>query len=264
MDTSIRLNDKTAIISGACSSIGRATALRLTECGCNVALVDSPSKSGDRLVEEISNQREVHERRGRAGFIPTSYKDTSSVQDVASRSAEMFGGIDIFVDANMFDENLIFAKDFSLEKLDESIQINLRSTLLLTHKICEFLKGRKKGRIIYLIQDLHRIGFEGDTLSASTRTGLIHFTKGLAKELFSDNVTVNCLAVGPTEEYILKKKPGSKSLQGSLDEILKSAKPNRIIEPNEIANAICFLASPMGSAITGQTISVSGGLTFLS
>lgn len=251
------------VLLNSCSSVGRAIALGLTECGANVALVDHRESENSRLAEDIMNQREVNEKRGRAGSIFTNWKDEKSVQDVISRCAEAFGGIDILVDANCHEKDLSFSKDFDVEKLNELIQMNLRASLVITHKAVQFLKGRKRGRIIYLLQDLYRLGFEGDSLSAATRTGLIHFSKVLSKELHGDNVTVNCVATGPTEEYLLAKRPG-KSLKAAQDDLLSHLKPSRVVENVEIANLVCYLASPLASSITGQTLSASAGLTFVS
>jgi NAD(P)-dependent dehydrogenase (short-subunit alcohol dehydrogenase family) len=264
MDSTFRLHDKTCVLTNPTTTLGRAIAQALASYGANVALVGPASREIQRLAEDIMNQREVREDAGRASAIEVAMNQPSQLQDAVGKAAEQFGGIDMYVDNSMIDRPHSFLKDFSLNKLDELLEVNLRSTLVLTHKVSQFLKARKKGRILYLLQDLHRLGLEGDATSAVSRTGLIHFTKSLARELHNDNVTVNCLAIPPTEEYLLQKAPSAPSLQAAFGEVLKNVGPSRMIEPADLAQTICFLLSPLSSAISGQTLSASGGLTTLS
>ncbi|MEQ1875962.1 MAG: SDR family oxidoreductase [Bdellovibrionia bacterium] len=261
MDSDFRLSDKTAILTNPTTSVGRAIAIQLANFGANVALVGPPSRELNRLADEIMNQSEVNEKAGRAAAVEALPTQHTQLQDAVAKAAELFGGIDIYVDNGMLERPLSFLKDFSLHRLDELIEHNLRSTMVLTHKVSQFLKARKKGRIIYLVQDIHRLGLEGDALSAISRTGIIHFAKCLAHELNTEAITVNCVAVPPTEEYLLQKVPKSPSLQAAFDELLKNKGSFRMIEPADLAQTVCFLASPLSSPITGQVISASGGLT---
>lgn len=263
MDSDFRISDKTAIITNPATSVGRAIALNLASFGVNVALVGPPSRELGRLADEIMNQREVKEKAGRAAAIEALPTQHTQLQDAVAKAAELFGGIDIYIDNGMLERPLSFLKEFSMHRLEELIDHNLKSTLVMTHKVSQFLKARKKGRILYLLQDVHRLGIEGDALSAASRTGIIHFAKCLAHELNQDGITVNCLAVPPTEEYLLQKAPKAASLQVAFDEVLKNKGAFRMIEPADLAQTVCFLVSPLSSSITGQVLSASGGLTTL-
>jgi NAD(P)-dependent dehydrogenase (short-subunit alcohol dehydrogenase family) len=264
VESTFRLHDKTVLLTGAGTNLGRAIAQMLAGYGANVALVGNNSRELQRLAEDIMNQREIKESAGRAAAIEAAPNQHAQLQDAVAKAAELFGGIDIYIDNSMTERPLNFQKDFSLTRLDELIDINLRSVMVMTHKVTQFLKARKKGRILYMIQDMHRTGHEGDSISAVTRTGLIHFAKCLAHELQPENITVNCLAVPPTEEYLLQKAPKASSLQAAFDEVLKSGKPFRMIESADLAQTIGFLVSPLSSTISGQTLSASGGITTLS
>jgi 3-oxoacyl-[acyl-carrier protein] reductase len=156
-----------------------------------------------------------------------------------------------------------FTQGFSEAKFDELIQSNLKTSLLMTQKACEYFKVRKRGRIVYLLQELHRAGFEGDAISGLTRLSLVSFARSLAREFVQDQVTVNCVAVGPTEEYLLQKLPGAKSLQTAHQELFKANPGVKISDPNEVANVVAFLASPLASGVTGQCISAAGALSLL-
>lgn len=264
MESDFRLQDKTAILTNANSSLGRAIAQNLASRGVNVALVGSNTRELGRLADDIMNQREIKEHAGRAAAIEALPNQHGQLQDAVAKAAELFGGIDIFIDNALMERPLSFLKEFSTHRLDELLDHNLRATVVLTHKVAQFLKARKRGRILYLVQDLHRLGFEGDALSAVSRTGIMNFAKSLAHELSVEQITVNCLAVPPTEEYLLQKAPKAPSLQAAFDEVLKSTGTFRMIEPADIAQTVCFLVSPLASTITGQTIAASGGLTTLS
>ena len=104
------------------------------------------------------------------------------------------------------------------------------------------------------------MGFEEDALLALTRTGLEGYTKTLAKNFVADAITVNSVGVGPSEDYLLGKSPTAKSVQAAQEELLKNYGAFKPTNAMDVANVVCFLASPLASAITGQTLSASGGL----
>ncbi|MGE3974301.1 MAG: SDR family NAD(P)-dependent oxidoreductase [Bdellovibrionales bacterium] len=260
MDTSIRLNDRTALVTGATTSYGRAIALRLSEYGANVALADTNAKTGERLAEEIMNQREVHEKRGRAVFLGLPNLENKNIEDLAGRAAEAFGGVDIYIDTWSFAASTKLGTEFDIAKMDELIQANLRAPAILSQKVVPFFKARKRGRIIFLIPELARMGFADDALLALSRTGIEGFSRTLAKNFVQDPITINCLGVAPSEDYLLQKFPSAKSVQAAQEELLKNYGGFKTVEVTDVANVACFLASPLASSITGQTISASGGL----
>ncbi len=262
-ENSFKLQDRTAILTGPCSTYNQAIAMRLTQLGANVALVDRNIEKTERFATQLMDAREVHERCGRAVAIQADLSKPHHVQDAITRAAEAFGGLDIFIDGLMISFVQKFREPTALDDLDRIIDVNLRSPLMFTHGVMRFLESRKRGRIIYLLHDLSRLGFENNSLMAATRTGLVQFSKTLARELVQTNVTVNCVALGVTEDFLLSQNRESTSIQAAQDVLLKQYPHALMTEPERMANVVAFLSSPLGAGINGQTIAVSQGLSLL-
>jgi len=258
--TSLKLSEKTVLITSGCSSVGRVLALRLSELGAHVAMVDGPGKGGDRLSEEILNFREVHEKRGKAAFFEATYANKEAMLDTVGRAAESFGGLDILVDAQMLDIQNNFSGANKNKSFDTHLNSDYKTSLMLTQKAHDIFKVRKKGRIILLVQETHLSGIDN---TGPSREGILQFTKSLARDFINEQVTVNCVSVGPTEEYLLQKVPGAKSIQAAYQELFKDSPQVKIADPNDVANLVAFLVSPLASGVTGQCISASGTLTLL-
>jgi NAD(P)-dependent dehydrogenase (short-subunit alcohol dehydrogenase family) len=276
MDASFKLSERTALLTGPCTTINQAIASKLTSLGCNVALVDRNIEKSSRFAEQLMNEREVNERNGRAVAIQADLSKSHHVQDAASRAAESFGGLDIFIDGLMTTDVREFREPTALDDIDRLIDVNLRSPLMMTHAVLKFLEGRKRGRIIYLQHDIVRLGIEKNGLLAATRGGLSDFARTLAREVAVNNVTVNVVSVGVSEEFLIQQTnpPGAPGARGqgaattqsktSINDslaVLKQSFPRAtMMEPDRVANLIAFLASPLGAAMTGQTIAANQGL----
>ncbi len=262
-ESSFKLQDRTAILTGPCSTYNQAIAQKLTQLGANVALVDRNIEKTQRFAAQLMDQREVNERYGRAHAIQADLSKPHHVQDAITKAAETFGGIDVFIDGLMTTIVSPFKAPSALDELDRLIDVNLRSPILFTHGVMRFLESRKRGRVIYLLHDLARTGFGNNSLLAATRTGLTQFAKTLAREAAAANVTVNCVALGLTEEFILAQHEETISVQAAQDKLAAEIPHATLTEPERMANLVAFLASPLGAGITGQTIAVSQGLSLL-
>ncbi len=284
IDASFKLSERTALLTGPCTTINQAIASKLTSLGCNVALVDRNVEKSQRFAEQLMNEREIHERYGRAVAIQADLSKSHHVQDAASKAAESFGGLDIFIDGLLTTDVREFRDPQALEDIDRMIDVNLRAPLMMTHAILKFLEGRKRGRIIYMQHDIVRLGLEKNGMLAATRGGLSDFARILAREVAPNNVTVNVVSCGVSEEFLLQQTnpptmpgtrgdgaPGSRvennspaqnrvSVNDSLAQLKQSFPRAGVIDADKVANLIAFLASPLGSAMTGQTISVNQGL----
>lgn len=269
VETSFKLQDRTAILTGPCHSFNQSIALKLTQMGANVALIDRNVEKTQRFAEQLMDAREINERYGRAVTIQADLSKPHHVQDAISRAAESFGGIDIYVDGLMTTDLKLFKDPTALQDIDYVIDVNLRSVMMMTHGVLRFLESRKRGRVIYLMHDIVRLGLPSNSLMAATRTGLTAFARTLAREVAADNVTVNCVGIGVTEEFLLQYGAllsGGKPLniQEAQAKLLQLYPMATMTEPDKIANMVAFLASPLGSGVTGQTIAVSQGLSQLS
>jgi NAD(P)-dependent dehydrogenase (short-subunit alcohol dehydrogenase family) len=263
-ETSFKLQDRTAILTGPCNSFNQAIAYKFTQLGANVALIDSNIDKLQRFANQLTDAREVNERYGRATAIQSELSNPKKVIEAVTKAAEAFGGIDIFIDGFMTTAVKRFRDPLALEDLDKMIDQNLRATLLTTHGVLRFLESRKRGRIIYLMHDLARMGFPQNSLMAVTRSGLSAFARTLAREAAEFNITVNCVAMGTTEEFLLSQVgTETVSIQEAQGRLLQIQPNAQMIETEKIANMVAFLASPLGSGITGQTIAVSQGMSLM-
>jgi NAD(P)-dependent dehydrogenase (short-subunit alcohol dehydrogenase family) len=263
-ESSFKLQDRTALITGPCTSFNQAIAMKLTQMGTNIALVDRNVEKIQRFAEQIMDAREVHERFGRAVALQADLTKPHHAQDAIGRAAEAFGGIDIYIDGLMTAPVKRFRDASTLEELERVIEINLRVPLLLTHLVLRYLEGKKRGRVIYLMHDLPRTGFQHNGLMAASRSGLSTFVRTLSREAAEYNITANCVSLGLTEELLLSQNGESSSVQSAHAKLLESLPGAPLTEPERIANLVAFLASPLGAGITGQTIAVSQGLSLLS
>ena len=266
-ESSFKLQDRTALITGPCNSFNQAIAVKLTQLGTNVALVDRNIEKSQRFAAQLSDAREINERYGRAVAVQADLSKPHHVQDAISRSAEAFGGIDIYIDGLMTTDVKRFKDSNALEDLDRMIDVNLRAPLLMTHGVLRFLEGRKRGRIIYLMHDIVRLGLANNGLMAVSRTGLTAFARTLSREVAENNITVNCLAIGVTEDFLMGQNPtdtSKTSIQEAQSRLAQTYPQAVLMDTEKIANTVAFLASPLGSGITGQTIAVSQGLSHLS
>lgn len=266
-ESSFKLQDRTAVVTGPCNTTNQAIAMKLTQMGANVALIDRNVEKMQRFATQLMDMREVQERYGRAVAIQADLSKLHHVQDAITRAAESFGGIDIYIDALTITEVKPFRDPGALDELDRMIDVNLRSPLMTTHAVLKFLEGRKRGRIIYLMHDIARMGFQRNSLLAVTRTGLSAYARTLSRELSENSITVNCIALGITEEFLLAQQaPGEPptNIQELFSRVAKVYPAAQMVEPEKVANMVAFLASPLGSGVTGQTLAVSQGLSFLS
>jgi 2-hydroxycyclohexanecarboxyl-CoA dehydrogenase len=263
-ETSFKLQDRTAVITGPCNSINQSIAMKFTTMGANVALVDRNIERTQRFAGQLMDAREVHEKYGRAVAIQADLSKQHHIQDAVGRVAEAFGGIDIYIDGLMITTPKPFHDPTALDELERVIDVNMRSPIMVTHAVMKYLGARKRGRIIYLIHDLARLGLPNNGLLAITRTGLSAFARTLARELHDLNVTVNCIANGVSEELLLAQpnENPQASIQDALTKLNRLFPQAQVTEPEKIANMVAFLASPLGSGVTGQTLEVSQGLSF--
>ncbi len=257
----LKLGDRTVLLTGATTSIGHGIAHALSELGANIAILDKNAEKVERLATQINDAREAKEYRGRAAAYATDLTKSHHAKEVISRVVEGFGGIDIYIDGLTLARNLTFESEEFFTELDRFLDVNLKSPLFITQQVLKFMKGRKRGRILYLIQDMSRLGYEGETLSSVSRLGLVGFSRSLAREVASYNITVNCLAIGPTEEYLLMRDPKASSIHQAQQDLIKQIPQAKMMQPDDISGVISFLVSSLSSGITGQTIVVSGGLT---
>lgn len=248
-----RFEGKTAIVTGAASGIGEATARRLASEGAAVAIADLNQQKGAEVAESIA------QGGGRAIAVHVDVTDAAAVKEMTGRALEAFGKLDILVSNAGWDRAGPFA-DTDEELWDRVIAINYRGHLATCHAAIPHMREHG-GRIVTVASDAGRVGSSGEVVYSGAKGAVIAFTKGLAREVARFGIHVNCVAPGLVDTPLLAGiAEGNQKL---VDAIVRSIPLRRTGTPDEIAAAICFFASPDATYITGQTLSVNGGLTML-
>jgi 3-oxoacyl-[acyl-carrier protein] reductase len=243
------LAEKTALVTGASRGIGRAAALELAKAGAKVAV----NFAGNRTAaEEVVSMIEA--AGGQAMLVQADVGNAADVEAMVKAVVERFGRIDILVNnAGITRDNLIMR--MKEEDWDAVIHTNLKGIFNCTKAISKLMMKQRYGRIINMASVVGVMGNAGQANYAAAKAGVIGFTKSMAKELASRNITVNAVAPG----YISTDMTANLPEQAKLD--LQSQIPlQRLGNPEDVAAAVLFFVSPGADYITGQTLHVDGGM----
>jgi 2-hydroxycyclohexanecarboxyl-CoA dehydrogenase len=250
------LSGKSAIVTGAGSGIGRAIALRLGAEGVVVGVFDINASGASETAAAI-------ERAGsKAIALTCDITDYSAVTAAVTRFEGAIGrGTDILVNNAGWDTPIPFLKtDEAFWK--KVTAINWFGPLHVTHAVAQGMAARKAGRIVNIASDAGRVGSSGEVVYSGCKGATIAFAKALARELARSNVTINTVCPGPTATPAMDAFVGSgEAGQKIRDAMVRAVPLGRIGEPDDYPGLVAFLASDDAAFITGQTISVSGGLS---
>jgi len=245
----VRLENQNAIVTGAGRGIGQAIAVRLASEGARVACVSRSEENAKRTADELNAARPDS-----AKAYTVDVADRAAVQKVGAQILEEFGQIDILVNNAGVTRDAL-AMRMSIEDWDIVINTNLRGAFNFTQAILRSMVKQRSGRIINISSVIGLIGNAGQTNYAASKAGLIGLTKSLARELASRNITVNAVAPG----FITTNMTAG--LSDEIKNTIQSKIPlGKTGTPEDIANAVAFLASVEASYITGQVLCVDGGI----
>jgi 2-hydroxycyclohexanecarboxyl-CoA dehydrogenase len=247
----VRLEGKTALVTGGASGIGAATARRLAAEGARVAIGDIQDGPARELAAELD---------GLACRLDVT--ETGSVRTAVAGIEESLGPIDVLVN-NAGTDRFAFFVNTDEELWDFVLGVNLRGVMAVTHAVLPGMQQRRSGSIVNVASEAGRVGSQGSVVYSAAKAGVIGFTKAIAREAARYRVRCNAVAPGPIETPLLNAAP---AMLGEIGERLKQGMVNatalgRIGEPDEVAAAIVFLAGEDASYVTGQTLNVSGGLS---
>jgi 2-hydroxycyclohexanecarboxyl-CoA dehydrogenase len=245
---------RVVFISGGGRGIGRAVAIRLAAHGDEVAVGDI---RGDDAAETVTA---IEETGGRALAVSLDVTDSGSVAGAIEQTLDLLGPVEVLVNNAGWDEMRPFVETDE-PFWDRVIEVNFKGCLRLTHATLPGMVERKWGRIVNIGSDAGRVGSSFESVYSGAKGAVIAFTKTIAREVARTGVTANTVCPGPTDTPMLAEVasagPGEKII-----EAMKRAVPmKRLGTPEDVAHAVAFLASDEASFITGQTLSVSGGLT---
>jgi 2-hydroxycyclohexanecarboxyl-CoA dehydrogenase len=248
------LKDRSVLVTGGANGIGAAIARRLAEEGCAVGILDHDGKGGERVAAEIKAAG------GRASVYTADISDYEAVARAVAAFETSASPVAFLVNNAGWDRAQNFL-DTTPEFWRKVVAINLYGPLNVSHIVLKGMAARGFGRVVNVASDAGRVGSSGEAVYSACKGGMIAFGKTLARELVSKGVIVNTLCPGPTDTAILRS-----FLEGpdgaKIAEALKRAVPmRRLGVPEDYPGIVAFLLSDDAAYITGQTISVSGGLT---
>ena len=247
------MNDRVAFVTGGGRGIGRAICERLAAEGAIVVVADLDGASA------LQTATAIEASGGRARGLTVDVAEYGNVRDAMREARDALGPIDILVNNAGWDKMLAFV-DTNPEFWSRVIDINLRGCIHCCHAVLDQMIPRNAGKIISIASDAARVGSTGESVYAACKGGVISLSKSLARELAPHRINVNAVSPGPTDTPLIQGMVAEGA--GKLVDALRRAIPfRRLAEPAEIAGAVAFFASPDADFITGQVLSVSGGLT---
>ncbi|HET9717886.1 MAG TPA: 3-oxoacyl-ACP reductase family protein [Pseudolabrys sp.] len=246
----MRFDEKIAMVTGGASGIGRATVMEFARSGATVICADVNAAKGEELKKEASSTNL------KIDYVAIDMSNSESIRAAAAEVLKKYPRIDILVNGAGWGDIQPYIQN-SPDFINRVIAINLAGPAHLTQALLPPMIAANAGKIINIASDAGRVGSSGETVYAGAKGGLIAFTKSLARELARYSINVNCVCPGPTDTPMLATRP-----EKLREAFIKAIPFRRFAKPEEIANAVLFFASPRADYVTGQVISVSGGLTF--
>jgi 2-hydroxycyclohexanecarboxyl-CoA dehydrogenase len=249
------LKGKAALVTGGGRGIGRAIALGLAREGAQVAVLDILEDNATAVAREI-------EAMGVKGLaLGVDLTRRAEVDRAVADTLAQFGQLDIVVNNAGWDKLELFL-DSEEETWEKILAINFKSILYVCKAALPSMVQRGSGKVINIASDAGRVGSTGEAVYAGTKGAIIAFSKTLAREMARHRITVNVVCPGLTETPLLQGiRAQSPKTEKVIEAVTRAIPLGRVGQPEDIAGAVVYLASPAADFVTGQTLSVSGGLT---
>lgn len=245
----ISLKEKTAVITGSARGIGRAIAEKLAAAGASIVISDILVEDGEKTAKEIKEKYGVETL-----FISSNVADSQSADELVSKAHEAFGKIDVFVNNAGITRDTLLLR-MKEDDFDKVIAVNLKGTFNCTQSVLKKMIKQRSGSIINIASVIGLMGNVGQANYAASKAGVIGFTKSVAREGAPRGVRANSIAPGFIKSdmtHILNEEVQK--------QILSQIPAGEMGTPEDVANAVLFLASDLSSYITGQTLTVDGGM----
>lgn len=251
--TNTGLAGRVAVVTGAAGGIGRAIAAALYAEGASVAVADLNGDAADAYAAELAAGGQ-----GRALGVRVDISSSADVSAAIGLVERELGPVEVLVNSAGIDviEPFVESKEETWRRI---VEVNYLGPVVCTRAVLDGMIERGYGRIISISSDAGKVGSSGEVVYSGTKGGIIAFSKALARETAAKGITVNCVCPGPTETPLLGQI--AERSQKMYDALAKAVPMRRLGQPADIAPAVVFLASDGAAFITGQALSVSGGLT---
>ncbi|MGH8821926.1 MAG: 2-hydroxycyclohexanecarboxyl-CoA dehydrogenase [Rhodoferax sp.] len=250
-----RFENKTVVVTGGGGGIGGATCRRFAQEGAKVAVFDMNLEAAQRIAAHITSAG------GTAVALKCDITDRTAVDAAVAATETQLGPIDVLVNNAGWDVFKPFTKTEPAQ-WDKLIAINLTGALHMHHAVLPGMAARKGGRIVNIASDAARVGSSGEAVYAACKGGMVAFSKTIAREHARHGITVNVVCPGPTDTALFADyKEGAGNPEKLMEAFTRSIPLGRIGQPEDLPGAILFFASDDAAYITGQVLSVSGGLT---
>lgn len=246
------LMGKKALVTGGTAGIGREIALQFSRQGASVAIFGTNEERAKAVLEELEKAKISEEQKFAYYLVDVAH--SKNVEGTVANILKDWTHIDILVNnAGITRDNLLMR--MSEEDWDLVVDVNLKSVYNTCRVLARPMMKARSGKIINITSVIGLTGNAGQTNYAASKSGMIGFTKSLAKELASRNVCVNCIAPGYIETQMTQELPAQVK-----EAVLSKIPLSRIGQPSDIAYAVLFLASDLANYITGQVLTVDGGM----
>jgi 2-hydroxycyclohexanecarboxyl-CoA dehydrogenase len=247
-DSVLRLQDKTILLTGPFNGTTQALLRTMTEFGSDIAFVSDQTPTASKYVDGINEAREVHQSYGRALYLHLPMRNKADINEVLGGMAGGFGRADVLIDATPLAWNAATDADAALSVCRH-----------MAEQVMPFLAAKKRGRIIYLFEDECLNGLNMPGITPQQREGLVTLINELARGQRGKNITVNGLALGVTDDFILRHYAKTGSIRKTMDELQKVHAGLKLVEPTEVGMGAAYLASALSASLTGTILRLTHG-----